>query len=488
MPKHDFDLGVIGGGAAGLTVTSGAARLGARVLLLEKDRVLGGDCLHFGCVPSKTLIATAAARSRMRRAADFGLPPVDLPPVDFARVRERIRSVIADIQRYDSVERFCALGAAVRFGPVRFLDEHTVETADGRVSAARWVLATGSSPGLPKVPGLDVVPMLTNRELFSLDRLPASLLILGGGPMAVEMGQAFARLGSRVTLVQRGPQILSREDPDMAAVVADGLRIEGVELLTGAKLLEVRQGSDGSEVDLEVGGGRRTVTAEALLVALGRDCNTAGLDLDRAGVEGGPQGVLVDARLRTNQPHIYAVGDITGRHQFTHAAGYEGGIAVANAVLRLPRRADYRLLPWCTYTEPELGGIGLNERRAYEQGIDCRVVLEEFRDNDRARAEGAPAGRLKLLLDRRGRPLGVQIAGPHAGEILGHWVAALGGRLPLATLASAVHPYPTLGEISKRAAGQVLAEKLFSGRVRKVLHLLFATRGRACGIGVSGDS
>jgi pyruvate/2-oxoglutarate dehydrogenase complex dihydrolipoamide dehydrogenase (E3) component len=275
--------------------------------------------------------------------------------------------------------------------------------------------------------------LLTNREIFSLDRLPASLIVLGAGPVGVEMAQAFARFGTRVTLVQRSDQILSREDRDMADVVLRRLWEEGVEAHLGATVRAVRPAPEGVEVDLELpGGGELTLTAEKLL---------------------------------------------TGAYQFTHAAGYEASVVVANAVFRLPRRTDYRLLPWCTYTEPELASVGLNEKRAREAGIGVTVRTESFAHNDRALAAHAGEGLLKLVLDRRGRPVGAQIVGPHAGELINEWVAALGGGVRLAALASAPHPYPTLGEISKRAAGAVLAEKLFSERTRGLLRLLFRYRG-----------
>ncbi len=492
----DFDLAVIGGGAAGLSVAAGAARLGVRTLLVEKEPALGGDCLHHGCVPSKTLLKTARVRRLMARARDFGLPAVALPPVDFTAVAGRIRHVIQAIQVHDSPERFRSLGAEVIFGPAAFVDEHTLDVACRRYSAARLVLATGSSAAIPALPGLESVPFLTNRELFRLDRLPASLVILGAGPMAMEMAQAFFRLGSHVTVIQRGGQILSKEDPDMAQMAMDALLLESAQGLPGAGTLDIRLGvtvaavrlgqtrngnsgdTEGVAVDVrDASGAISTIHAERLLVALGRAPNVAGLDLGKAGVAFTAKGVTVDSRLRTSQPHIFAAGDVTGAFPFTHAAGYEAGVVVSNAVFRLPRKADYRLLPWCTYTEPELASIGLNETRAAAQGVAYRVWSEEFRANDRAQTEGETTGRLKLLVDRRGRPLGVQILGPHAGEILNAWVVALGGTIRLATLAAATHPYPTLGEISKRVAGAVLAERLFSNTVRRTLRLLFRYRG-----------
>lgn len=492
-PRHDVDLLVIGGGAAGLTAAAGAGRFGARVVLAEREAALGGDCLHHGCVPSKTLLATARARHVMRRAAFFGLPAPELDPVDFAAVARRIREVQAVIQRHDSPQRFAGLGVDVRFGPARFCDEHTVDIGGRRVSAARILIATGSSAQLPPLPGLDSVPFLTNRELFSLDALPASLLVLGGGPMACEMAQAFARLGARVTMVLRGPRILPRDDADMAGVVHAALAADGVRVLAGAtvKMLRgVAGGADGNggagkgveaELDIPQGEGRGplVIRVDRLLAALGRTPETAGLDLAAAGVATGRNGgITVDRRMRTSQSHIFAAGDVTGEWLFTHAAGHEAGVVVANAVLRLPRRADHARMPWCTFTDPELASVGCNERMAAERGLPVDVHVESFAANDRALAEGTPEGRLKLVL-RKGsnRVLGVQAVGPHAGEVLNEWVAVLGGGVRLSALAGAVHPYPTLGEISARAAGNVVSRVLFSAGARRLLRLLFGYRG-----------
>lgn len=481
MARFDFDIGVIGGGAAGLTVTAGAARLGARTLLIEKEPALGGDCLHYGCVPSKTLIRTAQVYHTMRHAHRYGLPEVTVPPVDFRDIAGHIRSVIATIEQHDSVERFCRLGARVVFGEPRFTDQHTVSLGSATYTAAKWVIATGSSPRTPTIPGLDrTTPFLTNRELFSLDTLPASLIILGAGPIAIEMAQAFRRLGSTVHIIQRSSQILSREDQELADLAMAALQAEGVSFHLNAEVLRVRDLCSERELTYRNTDGReQRLRATALLVAFGRSANIEGLNLEGLGIACGPQGVAVDNRLRTSQKHIFAAGDVLGTHQFTHAAGYEGSVVLTNALFHLPRKVDYTWLPWCTYIEPELASIGLNEKRAQAAGIDYTVWREEFATNDRALAEGEGRGVIKLLIGRRGKPLGVQIFGPQAGELLGTWVAALNGQVKLATLAAAIHPYPTVGEISKRVAGLPLAAKLFSPTVTKALALLFRYQGRA---------
>jgi pyruvate/2-oxoglutarate dehydrogenase complex dihydrolipoamide dehydrogenase (E3) component len=482
MAAYDYDIGIIGGGAAGLTVASGAARLGAKTLLIEKENELGGDCLHFGCVPSKTLIRTARAYHIMKNLQAFGLPAVEIPPVDFTKVRERIRSVISAIQEHDSKERFCSLGARVEFGEPTFADEHSITLNGRRVSAKTWVIATGSSPDRPHIQGLDKTPYITNKKIFSLDRLPESMVILGAGPVAIEMAQAFSRLGTRISVVQRSGQILTREDKDMADEIMQVLAVEGVTFHLNASLLDVKDLGEEREVRFKDEDGKTaSLKAKQLLLAMGRDPNLKGLNLEGIGIEFDRKGIKVDERMRTTQKHIYAAGDVTGKYQFTHAAGYEGGIVVSNAIFHLPRKVDYTFLPWCTYTDPELASIGMNEKGAREAGIDYSVFAEPFKGNDRSLAEGERVGRIKMLLGKNEKPIGVQILGPHAGELLSEWVAVLNGKVKLSTLASSVHPYPTLGEINKRVAGAYLSPKIFSDRVRRGLKVFFQLKGRACG-------
>jgi len=483
MAAFEYDLGILGGGAAGLTAAAGAAQFGAKTVLVEKGNALGGDCLHFGCVPSKTLIRTAGVWSLARRAKEFGLPEVELPPVDLAAVMDRVRSVIARIQEHDSPERFCRLGAAVRFGNPRFIDDHTVSVDGDRLTARAWIVATGSSPALPPVEGLADVPYWTNETIFSQEELPGRLLVLGGGPVGVEMAQAFRRLGSDVTLVEYAEQLLGPEDADIAAILRNRLEAEGVKVLADTKALKAA--AVNSSILLWVApakgeGEPWTVEGDALLVAAGRKANVDGLDLHAAGVAFSPRGVPADARMRTNVPHIYSCGDVNGVFPFTHVAGYEAGIALSNAVLRLPRRADYAKVPWVTYTDPELASVGLNEKRAQAAGVEYRVLTTAFREVDRALAEGEIEGKIKVLISPSGALLGCQIAGHHAGELIHEWVAAINGAVKLSTLAGAVHAYPTLAEISKKAAGSYYAEKLFSDRTKKILRFLFDLKGRAC--------
>ena len=481
MAKYDFDLGVLGGGAAGLTITAGAAQLGAKTLLVEKEGALGGDCLHYGCVPSKTLIRTARAYHDIKHAVKFGLPHVDVQPVDFKEVSKRIRSVISVIQKHDSVERFCSLGARVEFGQAEFIDEHSIRLNGNTYSAKAWAIATGSSPAIPPLGGLKSISCLTNKDIFYMDTLPVSMIILGGGPIAMEMAQAFNRLGTRITIIQRSGQILSREDKDLADTVMEKLSHEGVSFALGSSIVTIAETDASKKVTFKNNEGEiKTIVADALLVAMGRTPNVDGLGLKNIGVVYDDKGIEVDSRLRTNHKHIYAAGDVTGKYQFTHAAGYEGGIVISNAIFHLPRKTDYTFLPWCTYTSPELASIGLNEKGATAAGIKYSVWIEEFKNNDRSLAEGEETGRIKMLLDEKEKPIGIQILGPHGGDLLSEWVAVLNGKVKLSTLAGAIHPYPTLGEINKKVAGSFLAGKIFSDTVKKGLKLFFNLKGRAC--------
>jgi len=481
MAQYDYDIGIIGGGAGGLTVAAGAAQLGAKTLLIEKEKELGGDCLHFGCVPSKTLIKSAQVYHLMKNAEKFGLPQVSMPPVDFRKISARIKSVISTIQQHDSEERFCSLGAKVEFGHPNFADAHTIRLNGKTHTAKNWVIASGSSAIIPPIKGLDKTPYLTNREIFYLDHLPKSMIVLGAGPIGIEMAQAFCRFGTDVTVVDMAPGILPKDDLDLSTEIMEILKDEGVTFYFNHTIEATADLGNQREVTLKSKNGKTlSLKAETLLVALGRMANVEGLGLEAVGIEHDRRGIKVDRRMRTNHKHIYAVGDVKGGFQFTHTAGYEGGIVVSNAIFHLPRKADYTYLPWCTYTDPPLGNIGMNETMAKKAGIDYTVWTESFKNNDRSLAEGEKKGKIKLILNEKEKPIGVQILGPHAGDLLAEWVAVLNGKVKLATLAAAVHPYPTFGEINKRVAGNFFSPKIFSKKVQKGLKFFFQLKGRAC--------
>jgi pyruvate/2-oxoglutarate dehydrogenase complex dihydrolipoamide dehydrogenase (E3) component len=369
----------------------------------------------------------------------------------------------------------------VEFGAVHFTDDHRVALNGRQISAKSWVIATGSSAAIPPIAGLQEIDYLTNREIFSLAALPGSMIILGAGPIGIEMAQAFNRLGTTVTVIDRSDRILPKEDRDMADAVQAVLTAEGVAFHLGAAVNNVAATGEKKNVSITLGEGITVdLKADALLVAAGRKPNVDSLGLASAGVRFSRSGIEVDARLRTSQKHIFAAGDVSGGYQFTHAAGYEGGVVVSNAVFHLPRKVNYTWLPWCTYTDPELASIGMNEQAAKAAGIDTTVWIEAFEDNDRALAEDRATGRIKLILDKKEKPLGVQILGPRAGDLIAEWVASLNGGVKLSTLASAVHPYPTLGEISKRVTGALFSQKIFSEKIQKGLKFVFNLKGRAC--------
>ena len=483
MARFEYDLGIIGGGAAGLTAAAGGAQFGAKTILIEKSSRLGGDCLHYGCVPSKTLIRTASVWNLAGRSKAFGLPAISLPPVNLGAVMDRVQEVIEKIQHHDSPERFCGLGAEVRFGRPAFADDHVVVLDGKRIAAKNWIIATGSSPVVPPIEGLASVPYWTNETVFSQRTLPGHLIVLGGGPIGLEIAQAFARLGSKVILVEFMDQILGPEDADMAEILKTRFEAEGVNIHMGTKALKVD--SKGAAILLTVApvakeGQTMIIEGDALFLSTGRKPNIGDLALEKAGVAFTQHGIPANTRLKTNISHIYACGDVNGQFPFTHVAGYEAGIALTNAILHLPRKVDYGKIGWCTYTDPEVASIGFNEKRARRAGLDYRIIEEKFEENDRAQAEGETAGKIKILLDKNDKLLGCQMIGAHAGELIHEWIIALSGGVKLSAMAGAVHVYPTLSEISKRAAGRIFADKLFGDRTKSILKLLFNLKGRAC--------
>ncbi|MFP4373092.1 MAG: dihydrolipoyl dehydrogenase family protein [Spirochaetaceae bacterium] len=476
MARFTHDVIVIGGGAGGLVTTVGCAQLGLKTAVVERNR-LGGDCLFHGCVPSKTLLRTASVYRQAQELERFGLPPVDLPPVRMADVNGRVRSVIEEIAQHDSIERFESLGAEVLLGRPRFVSPHEVEVDGKTISARSIVIATGSAPrGLP-IPGLEETGYITNLDVFDLPELPRRLIVIGAGPIGSEMAHAFARLGSGVTVLDVAPQVLPKEDADMAEIVQRRMEADGVTFKLGVKITGVETHGAAKRIHLEQGDETLSLDADELLVAAGRIGNTDGLDLARAGVSVERGFVTTNSKLQTSQRHILAVGDVNGRYLFTHVAGAEGSVAVRRIALRVGGAMDYGTVPWVTYTDPELASVGYNERSADEAGINYHVVRQELSANDRAQAEGEPGGMAKIILDRRDRVIGTQIAGFHAGDLLLPSIFAVGRGWKLGEMMSPIYPYPTLGEIHKKAASGYMAPKLFNTRVRRVLRALYRYRG-----------
>lgn len=463
------DLCIIGAGSGGLSVAAGAAQMGASVVLIEKH-LMGGDCLNTGCVPSKALLAAAHAAQAVRTSGRFGVNGHE-PAVDFARVHAHVHGVIAAIAPHDSVERFEALGVTVIQAAAHFTGPHEVEAAGQRIRARRFIIATGSTAALPPVPGLSETPYLTNETIFGLTDRPDHLLVLGGGPIGVEMAQAFRRLGAAVTLVERAA-ILPKDEPEAVAILRARLLHEGITLHEGAEVLAARRAANGVELELRGAAGPVVLPGTHLLVAAGRRPNIGGLGLEMAGIEATPRGITVDARLRSSNRRVFAIGDVCGGPQFTHIAGYHAGIVIRNALFGLPAKVDYAALPWVTYADPELAHVGLTEAAAREAGHDVTTLMQPLSGNDRARAEDETEGLAKIVLGRRARILGATIVAPRAGEMIGLWGLAIQKRLPIGAIASSLAPYPTMAEISKRAAGSFYTPSLFGPRTRRFVGLV----------------
>lgn len=467
MERIKTDICVIGAGSGGLSVAAGAVQMGARVVLLEGHK-MGGDCLNYGCVPSKALLAAGKAAQAQRSGAGFGIEP-QVPQADYTAAMGHVAATIAAIAPHDSVERFEGLGVRVIPEYGRFVSPRAVEAGAWRIEARRFVIATGSSPLVPPIPGLADVPFLTNETLFDLRECPSRLLIIGGGPIGLEMAQAHRRLGAEVVVIE-GARALGRDDRDAAALVVAKLRGEGIEIVEEA-LVERVSGRAGA-IEVQVKGGT-VFLGTHLLVAVGRKPNLERLSLEAAGIASGPAGVTVDARLRSTNRRVLAIGDAAGQGQFTHLAGCHAGVVIRSMLFGLPARARTDHIPRVTYTDPELAQIGLTEAEAKARhGAAVQVLRLGFDANDRALAEGKAEGLIKVMV-LKGRAIGVTIAGPGAGEMIGLWAMMLSNRLKLGALAGTVLPYPTMGELSKRAAGAYFSPKLFDNPlVKRVVRLV----------------
>ncbi|ANB01790.1 NAD(P)/FAD-dependent oxidoreductase [Ectothiorhodospira sp. BSL-9] len=464
--NQSHDLILIGGGVSGLVIASVAGQLGLDVVLIERREKLGGDCLHYGCVPSKTLIRSAAVAHQMRRADQYGLQAMT-PKVDLGRVMDRVRASINTLGEHDDPERFRNYGVCVRFGMARFIDPHTVEVDGERIRGRRLVIATGSRPAMPPIPGLADIDYWTNETVFDQRQLPARLAVLGGGPVGVELAQAFARLGSRVTVLQRPSSLLPREDPEIARELARQLSEEGLSVATGSAVESIISGEGEILLQGRNAEGGFQVPADAVLVATGRRPQIDDLGLEAAGVAVENGLIRVDRRMRTSQRHIYACGDCCGPYPFTHVAEYQAGIIIANAVFRLPKRADYRVVPRVTYTAPELAHVGLTETQAQALGMAIEVARFPFRDVDRAVCDGDTAGSAKLVI-HKGRLVGATLLGSQAGELIHELVLAMQARLKISQISAAIHAYPTRAQVHRRAVNTLYAPRLFSPRTRRL--------------------
>ncbi len=467
MKRIKADILVIGAGSGGLSVAAGASQMGAKVVLLEGHK-MGGDCLNYGCVPSKALVASAKVAHAQRQSAQYGVANV-VPRVDYAAAKDHIQGVIDQIAPVDSQERFEGFGVEVirEFG--HFISDNEVQAGGTVITARRIVIATGSGPFVPPIDGIDSVPYLTNETLWDLRERPGHLLIIGGGPIGIEMAQAHVRLGSKVTVIE-GAKALGKDDPELAAIVLDTLRDEGVEIVEDATADKI-EGTDG-DITVHTKDGR-SFSGSHLLVAVGRKTNTDRLGLEAAGIEATKTGVKVDASLRTTNRRVYAIGDAAGGMQFTHVAGYHAGVIIRSMLFALPSKARTSHIPWATYTDPELAQVGLTEAQAkQEHGKKVEVVRFHYDHNDRAIAERKTKGLIKVMVVK-GRPVGASIVGYQAGELINLWSLVLANKMKMGQVAAMVSPYPTIGEVNKRAAGAYFSPRLFeSDLVKRVVGLV----------------
>ena len=463
------DICVIGAGSGGLSVAAGASQMGASTALIERGK-MGGDCLNYGCVPSKALLAAGHAAQAVRGGGRFGVRAA-APAIDSGGVYGHVRGTIAAIAPNDSVERFEGLGVTVIQSSARFTGPREIAADGYRITARRIVIATGSSPAVPPVAGLGDVPYLTNETIFDLGQVPAHLIVIGGGPVGIEMAQAHRHLGARVTVVEMF-SILASDDPELVDVVRARLAGEGIDLREGVTVARVEKAGNGVAVVIAGNGAEDRVQGSHVLIAAGRRPNVGGLDLEKAGIAYSPAGIQVDARLRTTNRRVFAIGDVAGGYQFTHMAGYHAGIVLRNALFRLPAKVDTHAVPWVTYTAPELAQVGLTEDRARKQAGDIRVLRWPFAENDRARAERETDGLVKVITTPRGRILGAGIVGAHAGELIHAWVLAIGQKIKIGAVAGMIAPYPTLGEANKRAAGSFYTPALFGERTKRIVRFL----------------
>jgi pyruvate/2-oxoglutarate dehydrogenase complex dihydrolipoamide dehydrogenase (E3) component len=463
------DICVIGAGAGGLSVAAAAAAFGVPAVLVERHR-MGGDRLNAGCVPSKALLAAAKRAHAVETGAAFGVTAH--AKADFAKVREHVQGVIAAIAPNDSAERFTGLGVRVIKAQAKFKDRRTVVAGDVEIRARRFVIATGSTPAVPPIPGLDQGPYFTSDTIFGLTELPSHLIVIGAAPVGLEMAQAFRRLGSEVTVCETA-QPLAKDDPECAAIVLDQLAREGVVIRVGISIARVSCAVGRATVTIEASGAEETIEGSHLLVATDRKPAIDGLDLEAARIRSGPAGIVVNKKLKTSNRRVYAIGDCAaGQLQFIHAANYHAGLVIRNALFRLPVRVNNDTIPWVTYTEPELAQCGLPEAEARRRGIKVRIVRWPYHDNDRAQTERQSRGHIKIVVRPNGKIVGVTIVGANAGELIATWVVAIGQGLNIRAFVGLTLPYPTLAEIGKRAAIDFFAPNLTRPWLRRIIQWL----------------
>ncbi|MDP2681493.1 MAG: dihydrolipoyl dehydrogenase [Deltaproteobacteria bacterium] len=468
---EEFDLTIIGGGVGGLVAASGASQFGAKVALVEKEN-LGGDCLHYGCVPTKTLVHSARLISLMRRATEFGLNPVTVD-FEFKKIMEHMREVQKKVGEHDDPKRFEKMGIKLFFGKGGFKDTRTFEVNGTNIKSRKFLIATGSRPVKLPIPGLDKVDSLDNIKILAINHLPESILIMGAGPIGMEFAQVFSRFGSKVTVIEKAGQILPREEKELSDRLEGILKREGMEIITCVETKRVEQSGNKRIVVAECSGKEKRFEADELLVAIGRAPNIEGMNLEKIGVKTTSKGIVVNDTMKTTVSNIWACGDVTGMFPFTHMAEYEAGIVIGNALFPfVNRKMDKTVVPWTTFTDPELARVGLTEDEARKEYGDIRVYRYPFSEHDRAIIDGETEGMIKLICDKKGKILGAHILGKGAGDLLNEYTFAMKNGLPVQKISQTVHVYPTMGQVVKRGADQYYKERLFSGWFPKVARFL----------------
>lgn len=464
------DLCVIGAGSGGLSVAAAAAQLGVSVVLIEKGK-MGGDCLNYGCVPSKAMIAAGKRAHAMRTSAPFGVNPVE-PTVDWAAVNDHVKSVIAAIEPNDSVERFTGLGVKVIEAAGSFKDKKTVIAGDYEIKARRIIIGTGSSASVPPIPGIDQVPYLTNETIFENRDPVEHLIVIGGGPIGMELAQAHRRLGARVTVLEAF-SVLAKDDQELTKFIVDQVKKDGIDIYEGVRVERMEKTDNGGvKIFVSKDGETGELVGSHLLIAAGRKPNIDGLNLEAAGIKYERQGIKVNSKLKTSNGRVYAIGDVAGGLQFTHVANYHAGIVIRQALFRMPVKANSNAIPWVTYTEPELAHVGMTEEQAKKKHRNIRVLRWPYAENDRAQAERVTDGFIKVITAKNGKILGASIVGEHAGELIQMWCLAISKNMKISAMTGFISPYPTLTEINKRVAYTFFTPSLTNPWLRKTIKFL----------------
>lgn len=464
------DICVIGAGSGGLSVAAAAAAFGVSVVLLEKGK-MGGDCLNYGCVPSKAIIAAGKIAQTFRQSEKFGIKPQE-PEVDFQQVHDHVQGVIAAIAPNDSVERFTGLGVRVISEAGYFQDEKTVIAGKYQIKARRFVVSTGSSAFVPPIPGIDTIPYFTNENLFENTVRPEHLIIIGGGPIGMEMAQAHHRLGSKVTVIEMF-KAFGKDDPELTSIALDEIRREGVDIRENTKTVRLLPGAEkGIEVIVEKDGVEETICGSHLLLATGRTANVNGLDLEKAGIDYSRKGIVVDKKMRTSNKRVYAIGDVAGGLQFTHVAGYHAGLVIRSILFRMGAKENTNIIPWVTFTDPEVSHVGLGEEAAREEYNDIRILRWPYIENDRAQAERKTTGMIKVITSKKGKILGATIVGQNAGEMINIWALAVTQGMKVGAMTGYIPPYPTMTEIGKRASTEYYKPSLQNPWLRRIIRFL----------------